>query len=296
MSLCRDRRLPIIVPTPPARVDYQRLFLDHLDLVDQIVRTTGRRRRLAPHELDDLSSFVHLRLIEDDYAILRKFQGRSSYWTYLATVIERLSLDYCTELWGRWRPSTMAERLGPEAVLLERLVTRDGHSLEEALELARTNHGVPQSLTELRAIWARLPARARPTEVAEEGAADVPAEESAEAGVDDADRRADLERLERALTSALAACSDHERVLIALRFNEGLGIAELAELMGQSPATLHRRLSKVLRQLQVAIETAGVARGDVRALIGHASIVLSPFLRDELERLSGTVRLFKRDG
>ncbi len=215
MSLCRDRCLPIIVRAPPARVDYQRLFLDHLDLVDQIVRTTGRRRHLAPHEQDDLSSFVHLSLIENDYAILRKFQGRSSYWTYLAAVIERLSLDFCIELWGRWRPSTMAERLGPEAVLLERLVTRDGHPLEEALELARTNHAVTQSHAELRAIWAQLPARARPTEVAEEAAADVPAEESAEADVDDAGRKADVERLERALASALAQCSDQERVLIA---------------------------------------------------------------------------------
>ena len=32
----------------------------------------------------------------------------------------------------------MADRLGPVAVLLERLVTRDGHTLEEAMEIVRT--------------------------------------------------------------------------------------------------------------------------------------------------------------
>ena len=87
-------------------MDYQRLLLDHLDVVDQIVRTIGRRRHLSPTERDDFASFVNLRLVDDDYAILRKFQNRSSLWTYLAAVIERLSVDFCAEKWGRWHPRT----------------------------------------------------------------------------------------------------------------------------------------------------------------------------------------------
>ena len=94
-------------------MDYQRLLLDHLDLIDQIVRTVGRRRHLSAAEQEDFASFVNLRLVDDDYAILRKFQNRSTLWTYLAAVIERMSLDFCAEEWGRWRPSAMAERLGP---------------------------------------------------------------------------------------------------------------------------------------------------------------------------------------
>ena len=69
-------------------MDYQRLLLDHLDLINQIVRTVGRRRHLSVAEREDFASFVHLRLVEDDYAILRKFQNRSSLWTYLAAVID----------------------------------------------------------------------------------------------------------------------------------------------------------------------------------------------------------------
>jgi RNA polymerase sigma factor for flagellar operon FliA len=40
-------------------------------------------------EADDFASHPKLKLIEDDYAILRKFQGRSSLRTYLTVVIER---------------------------------------------------------------------------------------------------------------------------------------------------------------------------------------------------------------
>ena len=75
-------------------MNHQRLLIDHLDLINQIVRTVGRRRHLSTVELEDFASFVNLRLVDDDYAILRKFQNRSSLWTYLAAVIERLSLDF----------------------------------------------------------------------------------------------------------------------------------------------------------------------------------------------------------
>ena len=161
-------------------MDYQRLLLDHLDLIDQIVRTTGRRRHLSAAEQEDFASFVRLRLIEDDYAVLRKFQNRSSLRTYLSAVIERMSLDFCVERWGRWRPSAVADRLGPVAVLLERLVSRDGHLLDEAFEIVRTNHGATESPADLRKIWAQLPSRIKNTEVGEEAAATVRSNQTSE--------------------------------------------------------------------------------------------------------------------
>ena len=81
-------RVPIQI-----RVDNQRLLLENLPLIDLIVRTTGRRRHLSA-EQEDFAGFVRLRMVEDDYAILRKFQNRSSLRTYLIAVIERLSLDF----------------------------------------------------------------------------------------------------------------------------------------------------------------------------------------------------------
>ncbi|MEO8677903.1 MAG: sigma-70 family RNA polymerase sigma factor [Vicinamibacterales bacterium] len=276
-------------------MDYERLFLRHLDLIDQIVRTTGRRRHLSPAEQEDLSGFVRLRLIENNYAALRKFQNRSTFWTYLASVIERLSMDFCIERWGRWRPSAMAERLGPDAVLLERLVHRDSHSFEEALELAHNQHHVSLSESQLRKLWETLPVRTRQTRVPEEAAAEVASSDTAEVNVEEAAHREELRRIERILTEAIARCTDHERMLLALRFDQGLKIAEIAAAIGGSPPTLHRHLAKVLGDLRAALQSAGVNAGDMSRLLGHQSIILSPLLRDAIERLSGNVRLFKRD-
>lgn len=277
-------------------MNHQRLLLDHLDLIDQIVRTTGRRRHLSAIEQEDFASFVHLRLVDDNYAVLRKFQNRSSLWTYLAAVIERASLDFCAEKWGRWRPSAMAERLGPVAVVLERLVTRDSHTVEEAIEIVRTNHAVGLSYAELRALWEKLPARVRTTKVGEEAASAVSSTDSSESGVDESARKRDLERLERALSAAFAQVAPQDRVLIALRFDQDLSMVEIAKLTGSSVPTLHRRLDRSMKQLRTALSHSGVDPREVANLIGHSSMALSPLLREEVERFLGPVRLFKRDG
>jgi len=277
-------------------VDYQRLLLDHLDIVDQIVRTIGRRRHLSSTERDDFASFVHLRLVEDDYAILRKFQNRSTLWTYLATVIEHLALDFYAQKWGRWRPSAVANRLGPVAVLLERLVTRDSHTIEEAMEIVRTNHGVASGDAELRTMWDQLPVRVRTTEVGEEAAAAISGGENSESIVEDADRLRGIARLQRALAAAFDQLAVQDRVLIALRFDQDLSVVEIAKLTGSSVPTLHRRLDKSVKQLRLALTNVGFDSQEIANLIGHPSIALPPLLRAEVERFLGPVRLSKRDG
>lgn len=281
---------------PTTRVDAHRLFLDHLELIERIVRTVGRRHHLSFVEQEDFAGFVNVRLLENDCAVLRKFRGKSTMWTYLAAVIERLQLDFIYERWGRWRPSASADTLGPVAVLLERLVTRDGHTLEEALEIIRTNHEVGKTDADLRGIWEQLPARGKAIEVSDEAADEVRSEENAEDLVENAERQRNVERLERALTKALADLATQDRVIIALRYDRGFSVAEIARLRQSSVPTVHRRLDHSLKHLKKAIVDAGFLPGEVAKLIGHSSIIVSPLLRAEVERFLGPVRLSKRDG
>jgi RNA polymerase sigma factor (sigma-70 family) len=190
----------------------------------------------------------------------------------------------------------MAERLGPVAVVLERLVTRDAHTIEEAMAIVRSNHDVALTDAELRAIWEQLPARVRTTEVGEEAAAAVSATDTSETNVEDTERQKNIERLERALQSAFAKIATQDRVLIALRFDQDLSMVEIAKITGSSVPTLHRRLDKSMTQLRAALSQSGFDPREVAGLIGHPSIALSPLLRAEVERFLGPVRLSKRDG
>ncbi len=136
------------------------LFLAHFDVVERAIDFVCARNHLSASDADDFSSYVTLRMVEDDYEVFSRFQGRASLRTYLTVVIQRMLLDYRVRNWGRWRPSAEAKRCGPLAIRLEEMLVRDGCQLDEAYEMLKTNHGLTVTREELERLAARLPARA----------------------------------------------------------------------------------------------------------------------------------------
>jgi RNA polymerase sigma factor (sigma-70 family) len=241
-------------PTP------EQMFLAHLPAIDGIARAAGRRRRLTPDETEEFRSIVRLRLIEDDYAVIREFRGSSSFRTFLTVVIARLCLDYRAATWGRWRTSSKARRLGDTAVALERLMIRDGLPLEQAARSVRTND--PDVTTErLQHLAAQIPSRVRRIRVGEECLetyyADTPAPD---AWVTMSDGRRVTSALARALTRLDAA----DRRIMKLRFTDGLSVVGIARREGLEQASLYRRVERILRRLRRDIEGGGVQVSDVR--------------------------------
>lgn len=260
-------------------MDYRRLLLDHLDEVDRIVTAVGRRRHLSAEDAGDLRSYVHMRLLEHDCAILRQFANRSRLATFLAVVIDRLATDFLAEQWGRWRPSAAAARLGRTAVLLEQLITRDRYSLDEACEVARARYGIAESDAALRLLWEQIPPRPAPGVIAAGAAADVGEEAAADRTIDDQEREADARAIDVALRRAIEARSNLDRLLLALRYDEDLGLHEIAAIAGLPPASLQRRLKRMLRELGVSLAAAGITRERLARVVGHPRHALSPLLR-----------------
>ena len=148
-----DRSVPD--PSNPGEA----LFLAHLDVVERAIGFVCSRNHLSAADADDFSSYVTLRIVEDDYEVFSSFQGRASLRTYLTVVIQRMLLDYRVRAWGRWRPSAEAKRCGPLAIRLEELLVRDGCRLDEAYEMLKTNHGLTVTREELERLAERLPSR-----------------------------------------------------------------------------------------------------------------------------------------
>ena len=68
-------------------------FVDRfIGLVIHVIDHTAQSRsiRLAPEDREDLASEVFLAIINDDFAILRRFRGESSLATYLTVVARRV--------------------------------------------------------------------------------------------------------------------------------------------------------------------------------------------------------------
>jgi len=235
------------------------LFLSQLPVIERVISFVSSRHHLPGLEADDFASHVKLKLIEDDYGILRKFQGRSSIRTYLTVVIQRLFLDYRISAWGKWRPSAEAARGGAIAVLLEQLIGRDGYSFEEACELLETNHQVTASRSELSAIAGRLPIRVRRRFESDAALAQMPSDQPP---VDDViaeqERTATAARIGVALKSAMSGLDPQDRVILALRFEDGRSVVEVARMLRLDQKALYRRLDRVMKALRTTLHEEGV--------------------------------------
>lgn len=235
------------------------LLVSQLALIERVIAFTCRRHHLSSADADDFASHVKLRLVEDDYAILRQFQGRSSFRTYLTVVIQRLFLDFRIKAWGKWRPSAEARRNGPVAVLLERLIVRDGHSFEEAFELMTTNHAVTTPRAELERLAGLFPSRAKRRFESEDVLAGVPSrEEAPDQTLAHHDASAATARVSSVLRDLTRSLETQDRLILDLRFEDGRTIADIAGMLHLEPKPLYRRFERLLRDLRRGLEAAGV--------------------------------------
>ena len=249
----------------------EEIFLEHRASIERIAACVARRRRLSEAEVEDFVQDVQLKLVEDDYRRIREFQGRSRFKTYLTTVINRLAKDHCNHLWGKWRASAAAKRLGWEARLLERLLYREGFSFEEAAEKMRRDYHVKTSVEELADLAAQLPQRTSRRFEGEEELENRPVSETAGERVDrrvvDSEKAEQAERVETALEAALAELDSEDRLILKLYFY-GWTLAKIARSLGVSQKPLYRRRDRTLAQLRETLTGGGVGWEDVQRILG----------------------------
>lgn len=250
--------------------DVERRFLELLPVVRTIVAFLARRYYLSTADLEDFTSDVFVKLIEDDYAVLRKFRKKASMKTYLSVTIARLLIDRTNKEWGRYRPSAEAKRGGPIAIQLEKLVMRDGYTGREACELLVTNHHAGMKMAELEAILRRLPVRRgrrfEPVEMLDE----VPSA----AGRPDAvlvwdEYRSTAARMIHVLAGLLRSLPAQDRVILRMRFEDGQTIASIAAALRLETKKLYGRVDRLLARLRLALVAHGFRADDLELFLLH---------------------------
>jgi RNA polymerase sigma factor (sigma-70 family) len=225
------------VPTP-----------EQLDLLARVIRQVSKASRLRAQDEEDFTQSVHVKLLERRYDIFQRFQGRSSLRTYLTVVVRRLLLDWRISLYGKWRPSATAMRLGEHAIRLEQLINRDRLTVAEAVEVVRGSvEGL--SAAELFDLASQLPNRVRPHEVSDHcitEAHGVPFDDPVEAS----QRHQHQVKTWRALVTAVRRLPAEDRQLVSLRYWHGRSLQSIARLLDQEPKSLYRRYERVLKRLR----------------------------------------------
>lgn len=244
------------------------VFAAELALIERVIRWVCARRFLTGAEAEDFASTVKLRLIENDYEILARFEGRSSLKTYVTAVINRLYLDYQNQRHGKWRPSAQARRLGPAALRLECLLYRDGLTLDEARGVLQASAGVSESPEAIYEISLQLPVRRR------RGSVPSPDREPADSAdgfseMEQAERRGLAEKTFLTLRHALRRLPARDRIVLRLHVESGLSVADVARALGEDQRALYRRRDAIYHQLRLDLEGHGIGGRDARELLAN---------------------------
>ena len=225
------------------------------------------------------NSFLYVceQLSANDFRRLRKFDvgGRATFSTWLCAVVRNLCLDWHRKEHGRYRAFGSIARRGATDQLLFEVVFRRGLSAEEAREeLGR--HGVALSFAAVeeriwdlrrclssRQLWLLSSCNTVLDSIDGEEEGNSVAEPADPAP--DPETLASLRETHQHVSAALNSLSDSDRLLVRLRYQEGLTLQQVARLVGLKDAqTADRRLRDIIDHLRQALGMEHLVRGKPR--------------------------------
>jgi len=225
------------------------------------------------------NSFLYVceQLSANDFRRLRKFDvgGRATFSTWLCAVVRNLCLDWHRKEHGRYRAFGSIARRGATDQLLFEVVFRRGLSAEDAREqLSRNGIELSFAAVEER-IWnLRRCLSSRQLWLLSSGNTVLDSIDSEEEGnslaepadpAPDPETLASLRETHRQVSAALTSLNDSDRLLVRLRYQEGLTLQQVARLVGLKDAqTADRRLRDIIDHLRQALGMEHLMRGKPR--------------------------------
>lgn len=291
----KEPAAPAVLSKGASLDDCRRLLHEHIDYITKICEkaasggyasSPGQGRVLAGEgghcytversttlDPDDLFVQVLDHLQEDDFRRLRGFEGRSSFTTYLTTIISRFVVDLIRSRSGRSRAKERAAKLGDLGERTYDLMVLRGHSAAEASDIMLTSFGQRVSPDELRTLHDSLLGRETrhhstvesSTAWGEEGELVVIQAANPESRLSD---RVQRQRRRELLAAVMEKLKGDDRLLLRLRFpldeaTEPLELPALAAMLGLSERQADRRLRRILLDCRVQLLEKGFNLDDL---------------------------------
>lgn len=246
----------------------EELYHQSLEALPPILRGLARVKRLSPEEVEDLRSDIQVKLLEDDYRMLRRWDSRSSLKVYLATVVDNIWHDRVRGEKGRVRVSAAAMRLGPPAPELEVLLGQQGLTLDEAYEVIKPRYP-GFSRGEAEEIAAQI--NPRPGRIFEREVVVAGLPDPEPTGYEQLEQREKLAKKGKALAlmhRRLSGLPEQDRMLLVRAHAEGVKFSRIARSLGIDQQPLYRRNERLLTKLRTDLEEAGIRWEDLSEVLG----------------------------
>lgn len=249
-------------------VEAKSFFESNLSITDEIIKKYCYRHNVVGDEADECNSYVYEKIIENDYQKIREFNGKSSYKTYMTTVIPRILIDRMRS-GGRWRPSQKALRIGKEAVILEELVFKKKYSFEQAYNTLTTNHNISIererayeiiTLLQRKRLTSASPGKQEITDNEPDGKAPSPDEAAI---INETSKI--KEQLDAIIEEIRNFLSNEDRLLLRMRFEDNIKISEIARVLKKDRDDIDRKLKAILTNFKSEILSRNISIDDINA-------------------------------
>jgi RNA polymerase sigma factor for flagellar operon FliA len=263
-------------------MDAENFLIEHLAEIDRAIAFVCRRNRLKDAEAEDFGSLIKLRLIENDYGVIRKFEARCSFHSYIMIVVQRILLDERDREFGKWRPSAEAQRLGGTAVLVETLLRRDKQTIDSAVETLR-GRGIEVTRHEIEDLERHMPERkVRPRRVPLEHAEYHAAitEDTVAARAEAGERAVLAGRIANLLHGELGRLPARDRLIFRMHFEADMTVADIARALQIPQKPIYRLMKTHLGKLRRSFEREGIAASDIDDIIGMDATPLDGHYQD----------------
>lgn len=246
---------------PPPSGRGERLFRDNLDLIEKSAVSVCHLAGLDAADTDDFRQDFLTCLMENGYAVLEHFQGRSSLSTFLISVARRRMVDFRAGDAGRYRPTALAHRLGPVAVELEKLMVLRGLTRDQAVGTIRTSLNGKIAEDRLHALAELLPDRHRRRFEGEDILEAMPsAQGDPREIVRSHEAKEQYRDLMKVLVEGLDLLEPLERLVVVLTLLEPDRISDLARSLDLDQRQLYAARQKALRRLRQHLRENGIGR------------------------------------
>ncbi len=255
------------MPSAPTMTPEQ-LLLESLPFIEKAVGFLARRYHLLPQEEEEFLSRVMVKLVDKDYEVFRSFRGECKLESYLTTVLSRYMQDYANHLWGKWRPSAEAKRLGETAQRLERLLHLKGCTLDEAYEHLKRHYGIQESREQIDDLAAKLPPRVSWKFEGEEELQNLPSASQADELLWGHERHTRKRKILNLLERVRRKLHPEDWFIVRSKA-EGVSLHDIAKSLKIDPTQIYRRRDKALKTLREALEAEGVRAEDIAETFGR---------------------------
>ncbi|HDP94806.1 MAG TPA: sigma-70 family RNA polymerase sigma factor [Candidatus Aminicenantes bacterium] len=265
---------PVIPFHDNASRESRDLLNHHLDFIQSrcklAIQCQAAGSRTLPgidleNESLELFNLVIDRIRKNDYAVIRRFDRRARFTTYLTTLIARQAVERIRRRKGRTRTRERAESLGRLGIRLFEKIVSQGLGVPDALR--EMMHESLPGMTEQRLTQMAnhiLGQRSMPPTViismGEMPDCPEPSGVTPESAAFEKERQA---RITAAVSLLRSRLSGTEWLLLRLRFppdprSPARKASEIASLMGISRKAVYRRLDRLLPHCRTILRKAGI--------------------------------------